>query len=146
MKKPYTALLLSFISLVSVQVTGIGTVTAKTHDKYNISYDKTKRCPQYEADFKKYGLAPVEVFSYIAWRESRCAPGALNLLRNKDRSYDSGLLQINSSWKTVTSQVCGSKWGNMKALLNLDCNLKVAKFLLDPRNGGLGNWNIYKRS
>jgi hypothetical protein len=63
-------------------------------------------CPQYEPTFKKYAL-PHKVFSYIAWRESRCNPGAVNAkwengqlvwTLNSNGSYDSGLLQINSSW------------------------------------------------
>lgn len=124
---------------------------AVTAPRYNISTDKTKRCPQFEAAFTQHGLLPVEVFSYLAWRESRCNPAAVNAkwkngrivwTLNKDGSYDSGLLQINSSWTTVTSQVCNSKWGNMQVLLDLDCNLRVAKFLLDNTDSGLGNWLI----
>lgn len=119
--------------------------------KYNISYDKSKRCPQYEEEFARRGLVPVEVFSYIAWRESKCNPKATNArwkngkivwTLNKDKSYDSGLLQINSSWTTVTSQVCNSEWGDMKVLLNLNCNLRVAKFLLDNSDNGLGHWSV----
>ena len=121
--------------------------------KYNISYDKEKRCPQYEAEFVKHGLQPVEVFSYLAWRESRCNPKSVNAIwkngkivwtLNKDGSYDSGLLQINSSWKTVTSQICGTEFGDLRPLRNLDCNLKVAKYLLDNASDGLGNWKIRK--
>lgn len=119
--------------------------------RYNISYDKEKRCQQFEQAFDQYGLHPVEVFSYIAWRESRCNPDAVNAIwkngkiawtLNKDGTYDSGLLQINSTWITVTAQVCNSEWGNMKVLRSVDCNLKVAKFLLDSSADGLGHWNI----
>lgn len=107
----------------------------------------TWRCPQYEQLFAQYGLEPVEVFSYIAYRESRCRKKAVNAkfdddgnivwTLNKNGSYDSGLLQINSTWKTVTKQICG---GGIELLTNLDCNLKVAKYLLD--NGGLSHWSI----
>lgn len=107
----------------------------------------TWRCPEYEQLFAQYGLVPVEVFSYIAYRESRCRKKAVNAkfdsdgnivwALNKNGSYDSGLLQINSSWKTVTKQICG---GGIELLTNLDCNLRVAKYLLD--NGGLGHWSI----
>jgi hypothetical protein len=119
--------------------------------KYNISYDKSKRCPQYEASFADHGLEPVEVFSYIAWRESRCNPKSVNAIwengkivwtLNKDGSYDSGLLQINSSWKTVTSEVCEAEFGNLKVLRNVDCNLRVAKFLLVSSKNGLGHWSV----
>lgn len=107
----------------------------------------TWRCPEYEQLFADYGLVPVEVFSYIAYRESRCRKKAVNAkfddqgniiwALNKNGSYDSGLLQINSSWKTVTKQVCG---GGIELLTNLDCNLRVAKYLLD--NGGLSHWVV----
>lgn len=119
--------------------------------RYNISYDSKKRCPQYEASFAEHGLVPVEVFSYIAWRESRCNPKSVNAIwengkivwtLNRDGSYDSGLLQINSSWKTVTSQVCESEFGDLKVLRTLDCNLKVAKFLFISSKNGLGHWSV----
>ena len=121
--------------------------------RYNISYNDKKRCPQYEAAFAEHGLIPVEVFSYVAWRESRCNPKSVNAVwkngkivktLNRDGSYDSGLLQINSSWTTVTAQSCGTEWGNLRPLLNLDCNLKVAKFILDNSSNGLGNWSIHR--
>lgn len=112
-----------------------------------IPSDTSKRCPQFENAFRKYGLQPVEVFSYIAWRESGCRIKAINAkwddngnitwTLNRDGSYDSGLLQVNSSWKSVTKQVCG---GSIEMLLILDCNLKVSKYLLD--NGGLGHWSL----
>ena len=112
-----------------------------------IPADQTKRCPQYESLLAAHGLRPVQAFSYIAWRESRCRPNATNVRRdesgkiiwtlNKNGSYDSGLLQINSTWKTVTRQTCG---GDIDLLLTLDCNLRVAKYLLD--NGGLGHLSL----
>lgn len=123
--------------------------------RYNISYDKTHRCPSFEPMLEQHGLHPVDVFSYVAWRESRCSPSAINAIwkngkivwtLNKDGSYDSGLLQINSSWKQVTSDVCKTDYGDLKVLLVLDCNLQVAKFILDNSSSGLGNWRIYKRS
>lgn len=122
-----------------VKTVGIKTTTPKK--------DVDRSCPNYENLFKQYGLLPVETFSYIAWRESRCRIKAINALwdedgnmtyhLNKNKTWDSGLLQINSSHKTITKQVCG---GGLELLLNIDCNLKVAKYLLD--NGGLGNWGM----
>ena len=113
-----------------------------------ISKDQTKRCPKYEKLFKEYGL-PVEIFSYIAWRESRCNPKAINAkfkngkivwTRNSNGTYDSGLVQINSSWRTLTLNICKSK--DLQVLFNIDCNLKVAKFLLEETRGGLNNWGF----
>jgi len=107
-----------------------------------------QRCPAFEPAFAFYKLEPVVTFSKIAYRESRCNPKAVNAkwdadgnitwTLNKNGTFDSGLLQINSSWKTVTKKICG---GDIKLLTQLDCNLRVAKYLLD--NGGLGHWSVH---
>lgn len=120
---------------------------------------EVKSCPQWEKQLKAHGLVPVKKFSHIMWRESRCQVGVIGWnyksglsYRNCKkspantykrcyavRSYDSGLLQINSSWVTVTAKACGTKYGDLSPLLTADCNLKVAKALLD--DGGLGHWS-----
>ena len=116
-----------------------------------------KRCPKYEKLLKQAKL-PVRTFSYVMWRESRCQPRAIgwNYKKGKThrdctlapakvyrrckavRSYDSGLLQINSTWVSVTAAVCRSEWGDMTVLLDAKCNVAVARYLYD--NGGLGHW------
>jgi hypothetical protein len=101
-----------------------------------IPKDPTKRCPQWEDKFREYDL-PVVAFSYISYRESRCNPRAWNRTLNKNGSQDLGLVQVNSSWKTVTRNICGTE---IKGLFNVDCNLSVAKYLYD--NGGLGHWSL----
>lgn len=98
--------------------------------------DLTKRCPEWENELKQRGF-PVKLFSYIMWRESRCMPNAHNTTLNRDKSQDLGLLQINSTWKTVTRNICGT---SIDGLFNPDCNLKVAKYLYD--NGGAGHWSM----
>ena len=98
--------------------------------------DPSKRCPQWEPKFAQHGL-PVQAFSFIAWRESRCNPQAWNRFRNANGSQDLGLVQVNSSWKTVTRNICGT---GIKGLFNVDCNLSVAKYLYD--NGGLRHWSL----
>lgn len=118
--------------------------TTTTPDAEYVGIESEQRCPRWEPYFKEYGL-PAKQFSYIAWRESRCRIKAVNAkwdaqgniiwTLNKDGSYDSGLLQINSTWRTVTKNICG---GGIELLLTLDCNLRVAKYLYD--NGGLGHW------
>jgi hypothetical protein len=122
------------------------TTTIPEPDDPRIPADKSKRCPQFEQAFRDYGLVPVQVFSYIAYRESNCNPDAVNAkwkngkivwTLNKNGSFDSGLLQVNSSWQTVTRNICG---GEIKLLRTLDCNLKVSKYLLD--NGGLHHWGF----
>ena len=50
---------------------------------HRVPDDKNKRCPQYNAKFREYGL-PVQVFSYIAWRESGCNPKAINARFDKN--------------------------------------------------------------
>lgn len=122
-------------------------VIQKVMDK-RVPNDKSKRCPQWESKFKEYGL-PVDVFSYIAWRESGCNEKAINAkfdadgnviwTLNKDGSIDRGLVQINSCWRSVTKKVCGS---SLDGLLNADCNLKVAKYIMDNSEGKLLNWRI----
>jgi hypothetical protein len=99
----------------------------------------SRSCPEFEPLFAAAGL-PVKRFSYIAWRESRCTPTAYNDTLNRDKSRDYGLLQINSTWKTVTSNVCGQPWGQLDILFTVDCNIAVAKYLYD--NGGLGHWRV----
>ena len=111
------------------------------HDtpRRRIPSDLSMRCPQWEDKFAQYGL-PVKVFSYIAWRESRCNVDAHNKTLNRDKSQDYGLLQINSTWRTVTANVCGTSKGDMTVLFDVDCNLAVARYLYD--NGGLGHWSL----
>jgi hypothetical protein len=98
-----------------------------------------KSCPQYENALRRHGL-PVKQFSYLFWRESRCNPLAVSS-QNGDGSYDYGGLQVNSTWRTVTARVCSRPFRQVKkSLLNLECNLKVSKYLYD--NGGLGHWRV----
>jgi soluble lytic murein transglycosylase-like protein len=104
--------------------------------KKRISKDEAERCPEWESKFVEYGL-PVKLFSYIAWRESRCKPDAHNTKLNRNGSQDLGLLQVNSSWKTVTKNICGT---SIDGLFNVDCNLKVSRYLYD--NGGAGHWSM----
>ena len=125
-------------------------------DIYNISNNPSERCPQWTPLFKEVGLEPVEVFSYLAWRESGCNPSAQNAKwdangnmtyhLNKDKSYDTGLLQINSSWYSVTKLVCGDDAvnGRMQGLKDPICNVRVAKYIMDNSKGKLANWRIYK--
>lgn len=118
---------------------------------------ETKRCAKYETLLRKYQL-PVREFSTIMWRESRCQPKAIgwNYRAGKShrdcklspaatykrcravKSFDSGLLQINSSWVSVTASVCNAKRGDLSVLLLPDCNVRVAKYLYE--NGGMHHW------
>lgn len=130
-------------TLSTTTTTSTTTIAPVSHS----SSGEVRKCPKFEPLFEQYGLVPVEVFSYIAWRESRCrikainatwdADGNLTYHLNRNKTWDSGLLQVNSSHKTITKNVCG---GGVELLMNLDCNLRVAKYLLD--NGGLAHWGI----
>lgn len=118
--------------------------------------DQSMRCPKWEAKFREHGL-PVEVFSYIAWRESKCNPKAVNArwnskgemtyALNSNGTWDSGLVQINSSWIRIVREVCNVNTGSMRqdleTLLKVDCNLKMAKWIMDNTSGKLRNWSIY---
>ena len=101
--------------------------------------DPTKRCPQWEDEFAAFGL-PVETFSFVAWRESRCNILAHNRTLNKNKTQDRGLLQINSGWVTVTARECASQRGDLSVLFDVRCNLAVARYLY--RNGGLRHWKL----
>lgn len=81
----------------------------------------------------------VPVMSRIAYRESRCNPSSLSVVRTSTGRPDVGLLQIQGSWATVTRLVC-KKQDVIKALLNPQCNVKVARYLYD--NGGLRHWRV----
>jgi hypothetical protein len=116
---------------------------------YSVSLPLGKQyyCPEYEPIFEKYAL-PAKVFSYIAWRESRCNPGAINAIwkngklvwtLNKNGSYDSGLLQINSSWfKTLRVQLGHTP----EDLMNPSVNALFASWLLHFSSGRLSNWSL----
>ena len=117
------------------------------------------KCPQWHTMLRKHQL-PVAVFDKIMWLESRCIPKAVgwNYHKGTDhtdcvlspapvyknckavRSYDVGLLQINSSWRTLTAQVCKRPARQvLRSLTDPSCNLKVAAVLWD--NGkGASNW------
>ena len=119
-----------------------------------VPQDPEKRCPRLEPVFEAYGLYPVQTWSYIAWRESGCRPKAQNATwdangnmtyaLNSNKSYDTGLLQINSSWKSVTAKVCGENAveNRMQGLKNMDCNQRVARYIMEHSSGGLSNWNM----
>lgn len=110
-----------------------------------------RRCNQATVmKLAEYGL-PAVPFASIAYRESRCNPLAINARwnkqgemtysLNKNGTWDSGLLQINSGHKERVRRVCGKQAlnNNLAGLLDIDCNLKVAAELYD--NGkGLGHW------
>lgn len=104
-----------------------------------------KRCKKFERKMSDYGL-PVTWFTYIAYRESKCQLGAVNArwkngkivwTLNANGTFDSGLFQINSGWRSLTHQTCG---GGLEMLLKIDCNLKMAKVLYE--DGGLRHWGF----
>jgi len=110
-----------------------------------------RKCNQATIDkLAEYGL-PAVPFASIAYRESRCNPLAINARwnkqgemtysLNKNGTWDSGLLQINSGHKERIRRVCGKQAlaNNLAGLLDIDCNLAVAKELYN--NGkGLSHW------
>lgn len=99
-------------------------------------------CPKYEAKIRKHGL-PVKLFSYVGWRESRCNPRAVSVIRVTGWP-DVGYAQIQGSWNTLTRRICHVKpnESHIKALTNIDCNLSVAKYLYD--RGGYKHWKPSK--
>ncbi len=68
-----------------------------------------------------YGISP-ELLRGIAVVESNMNPDAIN--RNKNGSYDYGLMQINSSW---ASKLGPERWGNLS---DACFNVKVGAWIL----------------
>ena len=144
------------LSTRDMSIKHVPAVVYKTSSGPRFPSDKTMRCPKWEAKFKEFGL-PVEVFSYIAYRESKCNPKAVNArwnskgqltyTLNNNGTWDSGLVQINSSWIRTVREVCnvdeGSFRKDLEALYKVDCNLKVAKWIMENSSGKLRNWSIY---
>lgn len=113
-------------------------------------------CPEWHSQLRKHGL-PVKVFAPIMWRESRCQPKAIGWNYRKGtnedncklsparsyrrckavKSFDLGLLQINSSWVSLTKTTC--KTNDIFKLLSVNCNLAVASILYNDGQG-LSNW------
>lgn len=138
-----------------------GVVSAQSVSSQSVSLQSEKkvtgRCPKWEKKLREYKL-PVKEFSFIMWRESKCVAKAIGWnyhkgMSHKDcrlshartyrkckavKSYDVGLLQINSSWKTLTAKVCKYEYGKMLILQDPDCNLKVASVLY--KQSGLAPW------
>jgi hypothetical protein len=99
----------------------------------------SRSCPKYEAQIARhFPRDVVKTFSRIAWRESRCNPKSVSAVRRSTGYPDVGFLQVSGSWRSVTYRICKPKRDHIKALTNLDCNLRVARYLYD--NGGLGHW------
>jgi hypothetical protein len=151
-----------FVGLVLFVVAWAGPLAQPTVQGFRPPSDESMRCPMFEPLFRAYGL-PVRQFSFLAWRESKCQikavgwnyvsgmsrgdcrSGKLHSHRKCEavKSYDLGLLQINSSWVTVTKGLCGrrlDKKFDMDVLLELSCNLRVAKHLYD--RGGYKHWGF----
>lgn len=118
-------------------------------DTYTVSLptDRSQYCHKYEDLFRKYNL-PIKVFSYIAYRESRCNPGAVNAkfkngkmvwTLNKNGTYDNGLLQINSSWFRTLKEHTNYE---PKDLYDAEVNALFASWILHYTSSRLGNWSI----
>jgi hypothetical protein len=115
-------------------------------------------CEKYHKLMRQHGL-PVKQFAPIMWRESRCIPQAVNwnMKAGKThadctdngsfhkrrqcqhvRSWDMGLLQINSAtWDDLTVQQCGATVKS-RTLLTPSCNVKVAGVIY--RHYGMTPW------
>lgn len=109
-------------------------------------FNAGQRCEKWEPLFREFGL-PVKWFSYLSHRESKCRETAVNArwkngkvvwTLNENGTFDSGILQINSGWVSVTANVCKSDRGDLTVLFKPRCNVAVARYLYD--NGGLKHW------
>jgi hypothetical protein len=116
-------------------------------------------CPKYTAQIKKtFPRKDWRTMDRIMWRESKCIRQAVGWnhrpgMSHRDckdsgrfhprkkckavRSWDVGLFQVNSSWFTLTTRLCG-KNTRTTVLMRSKCNFRVAKYLY--KNGGLAHW------
>lgn len=93
----------------------------------------TAKAKCWEVASESYGI-PVKVLKAVAKTESGFNAGARN--RNKNGTYDIGLMQINSAWLPVLV-----KYGINEESLNDSCtNLKVGAWILSNNAKKLG-WN-----
>ena len=119
-------------------------------------------CPEWHDAMRSAGL-PVRVFSWIMARESSCVPSAVGWnyrsgkthkncklspakkYRNCDavRSYDVGLLQINSQHRKIVKRVCKSS--DVLILQKPSCNLAVAAVLWDNGSGS-SHWRTTSKA
>ena len=113
---------------------GIGILTA-SFMVVSPAQAETRNCPKWEPLIAEYGL-PVKWASGIMWRESRCSERVVSK-PNGNGTVDIGLMQINSSWQTVTRAVCKTK-NHREALRKARCNLAVARYLYSQ--GGKHHW------
>lgn len=124
-----------------------------------VEASKPWKCPKYTQEIKKaFPRKHWRTMDAIMWRESKCKRKAVGWnyrkpATHKDckdrgtfharrkckavKSWDVGLFQINSSWNTLTTQVCG-KNTRTQVLMNVECNFAVARVLYN--NGGLAHW------
>jgi uncharacterized protein YjhX (UPF0386 family) len=115
-------------------------------------------CPKYTEQIKQtFKRKDWRTMDAIMWRESKCVTRAVGWNYRKPqthknctlapfeqyrrckavKSWDVGLFQINSSWNTITTRLCG-KNTRSTILMQPDCNFRVAKWLY--QNGGLAHW------
>jgi hypothetical protein len=116
-------------------------------------------CPKYTQDIRQtFPRKDWRTMDRIMHRESKCLNRAVGWnhyagMSHRDckdsgrfhqrkrckavRSWDVGLFQVNSSWYTITTQLCG-KNTRSEILMKSDCNFRVAKWLY--QNGGLAHW------
>ena len=123
-------------------VIGLILLIANSHCSPHQTTDE-QRCPEYEPVFALYDM-PVDEFSYIAWRESRCQPDAYNGDDPNKGSF--GLLQINSiHWRDMDTRP--HLWGDVKTEcqtnhytdgLNAIKNICIASYLY--QKSGLHPW------
>jgi hypothetical protein len=150
---PATSDAITYIDVTPYLITAPPQTTTTTTTVVIAPAMEGKRCNEATiSKLNEYGL-PADPFAYIAYRESRCNPQAINARwntqgvmtysLNKNGTWDSGLLQINSGHRELVRKVCGKDAlaNNLQGLQDIDCNLAVAAVLYN--NGkGLGHWRM----
>lgn len=137
----------------------LGTLMTTTAQAQHQDPIAVKRCEKLIPDMRRHKLPP-RYFVPICVRESKgirmafgvnykpgsswrdCAPQIWNKYlrdcREHIRSTDYSYFQINSSWRTLTKQICGN-YPESGILFEKDCQFRVASYLYN-HGGGLANW------
>jgi hypothetical protein len=116
----------------------------------------TRLCPQWWGLARQAGWTNdlLPMLDYVLWRESRCDATAHNTTRNRDKSADLGLTQVNNrSWCLPTRYYPKGYLQTVGVLSTVGCeqlfdpihNLRAAKAIFDYAQEKNGNgWQPWK--
>lgn len=109
-----------------------------------IPVDPSKRCPEIASQALAAGFPSwaIDSISYIAWKESRCQPDAINAKDENGGSF--GLMQINGIWtrRLVRQQIIVSRDQLLGPQKNLEAAFYVWIQSIKASNNAWRPWGI----